>query len=73
MQQHPYFMSSNRNAKLVMLFSLAALLLTFPLLGILGEGQNFLGIPNWYIYIFVVWLVIILFLRRIIHQKEKED
>ncbi|MEM8526523.1 MAG: hypothetical protein AAGG68_17910 [Bacteroidota bacterium] len=70
MQQHPYFMSSNRNAKLVMLFSLAALLLTFPLLGILGEGQSFLGIPNWYIYIFVVWLVIILFLRRVVHQKE---
>ncbi|MEM0994152.1 MAG: hypothetical protein AAF847_13705 [Bacteroidota bacterium] len=73
MQPYPAFMSSNRNAKLTAIFFLAFLLLSFPLLGIFGEGSWLWGIPNWYLYIFVVWIGIIFFLSRAIQQKEEHE
>lgn len=61
---------NDQHARLAGIFFLALLVFNFPLLGIFGKGQQLLGIPILYIYIFAVWLGII-FLLFINVRKQK--
>jgi hypothetical protein len=69
MRPTPSFMSADRNTKLIGLFVLSLLLFTFPLLDLFGREQYVFGLPLLYVYLFVVWLVVIILLRRLFRKQ----
>ena len=62
-------MSSDKNAKLLLVFSLGFFLLNFPILAIFGTDGMVLGIPVLYLYVFFTWLGIILLTRGLTKRK----
>ena len=72
MPKVPPQMSSNQTAKLVGLFFLALLLFNFPILGLFGKAQFVLGLPVFYVYVFVVWIILIFLLQRLMHRPKNK-
>ncbi|MBL7818053.1 MAG: hypothetical protein JNL70_23790 [Saprospiraceae bacterium] len=66
---------SGKHSKVAGLFILAMVLLNFPLLGIFTHASSVNGIPTILIYLFVVWLAIIWFIKQNVdsHPKDKKD
>lgn len=52
-------MNKNKTAKLLLGFILAAVLLNYPIVGLAGRSRLIWGMPQLYVYLFVVWLLII--------------
>jgi len=61
-------MSSDKGAKLIGIFFLSFILLTFPILNLFGRELFFGGIPLLYLYVFGVWLILIIIVRQILKK-----
>ena len=68
----PLLMAS-KQSKFIGIFVLALVLLNFPLLGIFKRASTVGGIPSIFIYLFVIWLAIILFMRQNVEGKSNND
>ena len=53
---------AEQSQRLVALFVLGALLLTYPLLALFNREGSVLGLPIFYVYLFGAWAVLILML-----------
>lgn len=53
---------ADQSQRLVALFALGCLLLTYPLLAVFNRGGTFLGMPLLYVYLFGAWGLLILLL-----------
>jgi hypothetical protein len=63
-----------RTQKLIAIFLLGALLLNYPLLGLVGDERATRligGIPALYVYLFVVWSVLIGLMAGVIERRAK--
>ena len=58
-----------RNEKLILLALLMILLLTYPLIAIVNKPILLMGIPFLYLYIFFVWLIIVVIIKRLADKK----
>ena len=65
-------MSNNKLPKLIGLFLLGLVLFNFPIINLFGKDQFIFGIPALYAYFFFIWLVLIIFIARIVRTKEDE-
>lgn len=52
-------MDKDKTAKLLLSFILAAVLLNYPIVGLAGRSRLIWGMPQLYVYLFVVWLLIV--------------
>jgi len=59
-------MSKDKGAKLIGLFFLGFVLLTFPILNLFGRELFLGGIPLLYLYVFGVWLIMIIIVSQIL-------
>lgn len=64
----------SKNGRLMAVFFLGVLLLTYPILTLFDHPTLLFGIPLLYLYLFVVWLVIIgliiLVTRNPLHSRQ---
>ncbi|WP_367389616.1 hypothetical protein [Lewinella sp. LCG006] len=51
---------SEKSSKLIFISILAAICFNFPFLGLLGKLRLIMGIPQLYLMLFVIWLLIII-------------
>lgn len=58
-----------RNEKLILFALLIILLLTYPLIAIVNKPILLMGIPILYLYIFFVWLIIVVIIKRLADKK----
>ena len=52
-------MSKDKAYRLAGIFFLCLLAFNFPMINIFGKGKFLWGIPAFYLYIFVTWLILI--------------
>ena len=64
-------MPQEKNDRLWLLFVVAGMLLNFPLLGLAARQQLVAGLPQLYVYIFVVWLGIIVATAILLNSPSK--
>ena len=58
-----------RNEKLILFALLIIVLLTYPLIAIVNKPILFIGIPILYLYIFFVWSIIVVIIKRLADKK----
>lgn len=56
--------------RLVAVFALGVLLLTYPILSLFSRDQTLFGVPTLYVYIFVTWAVLIGLFMIIVERRE---
>lgn len=64
--------SNSRNARLMTVFLLAAILLNFPLLGIFTQPYFIGKFPALLVYLFVVWGLIIFLTATLVERKSEK-
>lgn len=62
-----------RGEKLLWIFCLALLLISYPILTIFNVRVMVWGIPLLYMYIFLAWLLIIVFIFMVIGRRRRSD
>ena len=59
-----------RNEKLILFAILIIVLLTYPLMALFNKPSFVLGIPTLYFYIFCVWIIAVVIIKRLADKKK---
>ena len=62
-----------RNEKLILFALLIIVLLTYPLIAIVNKPFLLMGIPVLYFYIFLVWLIAIVIIKRLADKNNSSE
>jgi hypothetical protein len=57
-----------RGQRLLAIFALGCILLTYPMLQIFNHGDLFLGVPLLVLYVFLAWLAVIVLTALVIER-----
>jgi hypothetical protein len=63
-------MASDRSSTLVFVFILFALLLTYPIMGIVDESRLVWGMPIQFFYFFFIWMALIVVVALVVRKRK---
>lgn len=64
---------AEHSERLVAVFALGCLLLTYPLLALFNVGGSVFGIPLLYVYLFAVWALLIALMALAVTRSAGDD
>lgn len=63
-------MSNDRESRLILVFLLFAVLLSYPVLGIFDQPRLCMGLPLQYFYLFFIWLALIVVVALVVRKRK---
>lgn len=73
MMERPPTMKGLTTHRLIALFGIFALLLQYPLLRLSDRTGRVAGIPALYLHVLLGWLLLILLVAWVVHDKERRE